>query len=37
MTPFVDRTSFELMRHGGINEAFAFDRDFLAAGFATVP
>jgi uncharacterized protein len=33
----VDRTSFELMRHRGINVAFAFDRDFQAAGFATAP
>lgn len=33
----VDRTSFELMRHRGIDVAFAFDRDFQAAGFSTVP
>jgi predicted nucleic acid-binding protein len=33
----VDRVSFELMRHRGITQAFAFDRDFQAAGFSTVP
>jgi predicted nucleic acid-binding protein len=33
----VDRVSFELMRHRGIAEAFAFDRDFEVAGFSTVP
>lgn len=33
----VDRVSFELMRHRGVGQAFAFDRDFRAAGFATVP
>jgi uncharacterized protein len=30
---FVDRTSFAFMRAAGIGEAFAFDEDFLAAGF----
>lgn len=33
----VDRVSFELMRHRGITQAFAFDRDFHTAGFSTVP
>jgi predicted nucleic acid-binding protein len=33
----VDRVSFELMRDRQITEAFAFDRDFQAAGFTTVP
>lgn len=33
----VDRVSFELMRDRGITQAFAFDRDFQAAGFSTVP
>lgn len=33
----VDRVSFELMRHRGVGQAFAFDRDFRAAGFSTVP
>ena len=33
----VDWASFELMRHRGIDLAFAFDRDFQAGGFATVP
>jgi predicted nucleic acid-binding protein len=33
----VDRVSFELMRDRAISQAFAFDRDFRAAGFATVP
>lgn len=33
----VDRLSFELMRREGITTAFAFDRDFVTAGFAVVP
>lgn len=33
----VDRVSFELMRHRAIGRAFAFDQDFRAAGFSTVP
>lgn len=33
----VDRVSFEVMRARGINEAFAFDRDFAAAGFVVHP
>jgi predicted nucleic acid-binding protein len=34
---FVDRTSFELMRAEGTDQAFAFDRDFTREGFETVP
>ena len=30
---FVDATSFAVMRRHGIEEAFAFDEDFSAAGF----
>lgn len=30
---FVDATSFACMRRHGVHEAFAFDRDFAAAGF----
>lgn len=33
----VDRVSFEVMRRRGIEVAFAFDRDFRAQGFATLP
>lgn len=33
----VDRLSFELMRRERITTAFAFDRDFVAAGFAVLP
>ena len=33
----VDWVSFELMRHRGIRQAFAFDHDFRTAGFVTVP
>lgn len=33
----VDRLSFELMRRHGITTAFAFDRDFVTAGFAVLP
>lgn len=34
---FVDWVSFEVMRREGIERAFAFDRDFAAQGFETVP
>lgn len=34
---FVDTTSFQLMRSENIGRAFAFDRDFTAEGFGTVP
>jgi predicted nucleic acid-binding protein len=30
---YVDATSFVTMRRLGIQQAFAFDRDFLIAGF----
>jgi len=33
----VDWVSFEVMRREGIERAFAFDRDFAAQGFDTVP
>lgn len=33
----VDWVSFEFMRQQGIQQAFAFDRDFRNQGFATVP
>jgi predicted nucleic acid-binding protein len=33
----VDWVSFEFMRRRGIETAFAFDRDFAAQGFKTVP
>jgi predicted nucleic acid-binding protein len=35
--PFVDWVSFEVMRRLSIDTAFAFDRDFVDEGFATVP
>jgi len=34
---FVDRVSFQTMRHLGIDHAFAFDRDFENEGFHVVP
>jgi predicted nucleic acid-binding protein len=34
---FVDRVSFEVMRRDRIDAAFAFDADFAAQGFRTVP
>lgn len=33
----VDWVSFEVMRREGIDRAFAFDRDFAAQGFETLP
>lgn len=36
-TSLVDYVSFQVMRDRGIRRAFAFDRDFGAAGFETVP
>ncbi|MDP8943935.1 MAG: PIN domain-containing protein [Actinomycetota bacterium] len=33
----VDWMSFEVMRRRGIDAAFAFDRDFAAQGFRTLP
>lgn len=33
----VDWVSFEIMRRAGVLVAFAFDRDFAARGFTTVP
>lgn len=36
-TSLVDYVSFEVMRERGIRRAFAFDPDFVAAGFETVP
>ncbi|MBX7161764.1 MAG: PIN domain-containing protein [Acidimicrobiia bacterium] len=33
---FVDLVSFEVMRREGIRRAFAFDRDFVRAGFELV-
>ena len=33
----VDRLSFELMRRERITTAFAFNRDFVTAGFAVIP
>lgn len=34
---FVDWVSFQLMRDGDLDRAFAFDRDFATEGFAVVP
>jgi len=34
---FVDRVSFQLIRHAGLDQAFAFDRDFRTEGIALVP
>lgn len=34
---FVDRVSFALMRDDAIRSAFAFDRDFVTAGFEVIP
>ena len=34
---FVDQVSFLVMRARGIGEAFAFDRDFVDAGFRLAP
>jgi len=33
----VDYVSFETMRRRGINDAFAFDPDFVASGFSILP
>ena len=33
---FVDWVSFVLMREAGLEQAFAFDRDFAAEGFRLV-
>jgi predicted nucleic acid-binding protein len=33
----VDRVSFEVMRRDGFDAAFAFDADFVNAGFRTIP
>jgi len=33
----VDAASFDVMRGVDLHEAFAFDRDFRAAGFGTIP
>jgi predicted nucleic acid-binding protein len=33
----VDLASFEVMRRDGLDAAFAFDADFAAAGFQTIP
>ena len=34
---FTDAVSFAVMKQSGIDEAFAFDKHFLAAGFTIVP
>lgn len=34
---FVDRVSFQLMRDFGVEQTFAFDRDFATEGFRLVP
>jgi predicted nucleic acid-binding protein len=36
-TSLVDYVSFQVMRDRGIRRAFAFDQDFVNAGFETVP
>lgn len=36
-TSIVDYVSFQVMRDRGIRRAFAFDPDFVSAGFETVP
>lgn len=36
-TSLADYVSFEVMRERGIRRAFAFDDDFIRAGFETVP
>lgn len=36
-TSLVDYVSFQVMRDRGIRRAFAFDPDFVVAGFETVP
>lgn len=36
-TSLVDYVSFQVMRDRGIRRAFAFDPDFVTAGFETVP
>lgn len=36
-TSIVDYVSFQVMRDRGIRRAFAFDPDFVGAGFETVP
>ncbi|HZI39293.1 MAG TPA: PIN domain-containing protein [Acidimicrobiia bacterium] len=34
---YVDWVSFQLIRDSSLDRAFAFDRDFVTAGFAVVP
>lgn len=34
---FVDRVSFQLIREAGIDQAFAFDHDFVSEGIPLVP